>query len=162
MAKPKNNRIMCPDCGKPKMLFATEKEAQNFIKWNSSEMEHGQTLRPYYCPACCGYHISHKKHFGGFDKRTDNMIEDYHRSLTHKDSFSKKLEKTSSLFTSQLKVDEILSAIKPENVFRYANLRHFLRDFMTEWWKTHEKYAGWEDVDRIVRETIKKKYKSFK
>lgn len=152
---------MCPDCGKPKMLFSTEKEAQNFIKWNSSEMEHGQTLRPYYCPACCGYHISHKKHYTGFDNRTDHMINDYHRSLTHKDSFEKKLFKTSTLFTKQTKVDEILSEVKSENILKYGRLTTFLRDFLTEWWKTHEKYDGWEDVDRTVRETVRKKYGSL-
>lgn len=29
--KPKN-RVMCPDCGRSKMLFETETKANNFIK----------------------------------------------------------------------------------------------------------------------------------
>ena len=162
MAKPTKNRIMCPDCGKPKMLFETEKEAQNFIKWNSGDMEHSDKLRPYYCPACCGYHISHKKHFGSFDHRTENMLNDYRRSLTHNDSFQKKLNKTSNLFSKQAKIDEILSEIKPETILKYGKVKNFLKSFMADWWKSHEKYDGWEDVDRIVREMIKRKYNNLK
>ena len=60
--KPKR-RIYCPDCGKPKMLFETERKAQDFIRWNSDDMgAHGDELRAYYCPSCCGWHVSHKKH----------------------------------------------------------------------------------------------------
>ena len=36
--KPKN-RVMCPDCGKSKMLFETEKKAENFIKWNGDKLD---------------------------------------------------------------------------------------------------------------------------
>jgi hypothetical protein len=35
------HRIFCPDCGKPKMLFETERKAQDFLKWNASEIEGG-------------------------------------------------------------------------------------------------------------------------
>ena len=34
MSKPKN-RIICPDCGKPKMVFESESKAKNFIKFNN-------------------------------------------------------------------------------------------------------------------------------
>ena len=61
MSKPKN-RIICPDCGKPKMVFESESKAKNFIKFNSDDIEFGSDMRPYYCPACCGWHISHKQY----------------------------------------------------------------------------------------------------
>jgi ssDNA-binding Zn-finger/Zn-ribbon topoisomerase 1 len=32
--KPTRNRVMCPDCGKAKMLFESEKKAKRFIEWN--------------------------------------------------------------------------------------------------------------------------------
>ncbi len=59
--KPTRNRVMCPDCWRLKMLFKTRKKAINFIKWNRDELEYGgETLRAYYCRACCGWHISHQ------------------------------------------------------------------------------------------------------
>ena len=36
--KPKN-RVWCPDCMRPKMKFETEKQAQDFIKWNHDNFE---------------------------------------------------------------------------------------------------------------------------
>ena len=76
MCKPKN-RIMCPDCGKQKMLFESESKANNFIKFNKDAIENGDELRAYYCPACCGWHISHQKFHKDMEGRTDKMIEAY-------------------------------------------------------------------------------------
>ena len=76
MCKPKN-RIMCPDCGKQKMLFESEAKANNFIKFNKDTIENGDKLRAYYCPACCGWHISHQKFHKDMEGRTDKIIEAY-------------------------------------------------------------------------------------
>jgi len=72
---------MCPDCGRQKLLFETEKKAQTFIKFNGDEVNPDGTreLRPYYCPACCGYHISSKPYRGNYEGRTDRLIERYYR-----------------------------------------------------------------------------------
>ena len=75
--KPKN-RIFCPDCGRLKMLFHTEKEAQRFIKWNGNDIDTGgEQLRIYYCSGCCGYHITKSKPNKKFDGRVDRMIRRY-------------------------------------------------------------------------------------
>lgn len=79
MCKPKN-RVMCPDSGRLKMLFESESKANNFIKWNKDNIDNGDKLRSYYCPACCGWHITHMKYHKSMDNKTDNMIEAYHRS----------------------------------------------------------------------------------
>ena len=76
MSKPKN-RIMCPDCGKQKILFESESKANNFIKWNKDNIENGDKLRAYYCSACCGWHISHQKYRKDMEGRTDKMINTY-------------------------------------------------------------------------------------
>lgn len=77
--KPKN-RVMCPDCGRQKLLFETEKKAETFIKFNGNEIsDNPSKLRVYYCPACCGYHISSKQHYDGYDHRTEKMLERYYR-----------------------------------------------------------------------------------
>lgn len=76
MCKPKN-RIMCPDCGRQKILFESEAKANSFIKWNKDNIENGDKLRAYYCPACCGWHISHQKYHKDMEGRTDKLIEAY-------------------------------------------------------------------------------------
>jgi len=76
MCKPKN-RIMCPDCGRQKMLFESEAKANNFINWNKDTIPNGDKLRSYYCPACCGWHISHQKYHEDMEGRTDKLIEEY-------------------------------------------------------------------------------------
>lgn len=78
MSKPKN-RVMCPDCGRQKMLFESESKANSFIKWNKNEIENGDKLRSYYCPACCGWHISHQKFHKDMEGRTDKLIENYNK-----------------------------------------------------------------------------------
>lgn len=77
--KPKN-RIICPDCGKAKLLFETEAKAKRFIEFNGNEIPvpGGGELKPYYCPACCGYHITHKAHKEVYDYQTSNLIRRYH------------------------------------------------------------------------------------
>ena len=82
MSKPKN-RIICPDCGKPKMVFESESKAKNFIKFNSDDIEFGSDMRPYYCPACCGWHISHKQYRKSYEGRTDKLIELYRNEKKH-------------------------------------------------------------------------------
>ena len=37
--KPTKNKVFCKDCGRTKMLFETEKKAENFIKFNKEEIE---------------------------------------------------------------------------------------------------------------------------
>lgn len=69
---------MCPDCGRAKMLFETEAKANNFIKFNSDTFENNEKLRVYYCPACCGYHISSKPHKHSYDSQTDRLLKAYY------------------------------------------------------------------------------------
>jgi hypothetical protein len=72
---------MCPDSGRVKMLFETRKKAQRFIDFNGGELPWGgDRLRPYYCPACCGWHISHLEHKEEYDGRTDELINEYRKS----------------------------------------------------------------------------------
>lgn len=37
--KPTRNRVFCRDCGRAKMLFETEKKADNFIAFNQEDIE---------------------------------------------------------------------------------------------------------------------------
>lgn len=76
MCKPKN-RVMCPECGRAKMLFDSESKAKNFIKFNGDDIHHNGELRVYFCPACGGYHISSKEYKKSYDTTTDRLISAY-------------------------------------------------------------------------------------
>ena len=85
MGKPKNNRVMCPECFKQKMLFETQKQADSFIKWNGEDIDtHGGELRSYYCPACGGWHISSKPYKEAYAHNTENLIRRYETSVKNK------------------------------------------------------------------------------
>ncbi len=79
--KPKNeNRIMCPSCMRPKLLFETREKAIDHIKWNYHQMlskkKKGTKVTVYYCQACCGYHLT--SHFNPKAKEnTRSLINAY-------------------------------------------------------------------------------------
>lgn len=59
--RPTKNRKFCLGCQRPKMLFETKAKANNFIKFNSPEISansHKVPKRSYYCPFCCGWHVT--------------------------------------------------------------------------------------------------------
>lgn len=92
MCKPKH-RVMCPDCRRQKMLFETEKEAERFIEYNGDKINDGGRLklRVYYCPSCCGYHITSKPYKEHYDKQTEELMDRYKKSP--KTLFDKLMEK---------------------------------------------------------------------
>lgn len=55
--RPKN-RVYCPECRRQKMKFNTEKEANDFIRWNGKNFDEKAPLRVYWCEGCCAYHIT--------------------------------------------------------------------------------------------------------
>ncbi len=61
--KPKN-RIYCRGCGRLKILFESEAEANLFIRYNKEDIE-GTTgkspVRSYYCEFCAGWHTTSVK-----------------------------------------------------------------------------------------------------
>ena len=78
MSKPNKCRVLCPNIGRQKMLFETESKANNFIKFNGSEItDDVSKLRVYWCSACGGYHITSHEKGKNDDKRTDKLISAY-------------------------------------------------------------------------------------
>lgn len=85
--KPTKNQIFCVACGRPKMLFETKAKADNFIKFNSSEiMEESDKapIRSYYCEICGGYHVTSnnsKTHAEWLDIRDKVLAEEVDRRI---------------------------------------------------------------------------------
>lgn len=121
------NRIMCPDCGKPKMLFETERKANDFIKWNGDELEHGSELRAYYCPSCCGWHISHQKYKYKYDNSTKRLIGAFERSGKNKDKLDRLIHYDEFKEEARQLFDEL-----PEKI-RTISDKSILRRYLTQY-----------------------------
>lgn len=62
--KPTKSRVLCPDCGRMKVVFESEKAALKFIEYNTEDiLKRGgyAPKRVYYCDLCCGWHITGQK-----------------------------------------------------------------------------------------------------
>ena len=84
--KPTKNRVFCRECNRKKMLFETEKKAQNFMKFNAEEIK-GNTgkapVRAYFCEFCGGWHVTSRLHEReGVRTKTDRVIEMFERDVT--------------------------------------------------------------------------------
>lgn len=69
--KPTKSVVYCNNCYRKKILFDTEKSAENFMKFNNNEIEFKSGYSPkrsYYCVFCLGWHITSKKDFTGLSK----------------------------------------------------------------------------------------------
>lgn len=124
---------MCPDCGRAKLLFETEKKAETFLKFNMDELnpDGNRTMRVYYCPACCGWHISSHEYKGKND-HTDKLIAAYHKDLLMKKDPTKEgeilfKELEQHKFKNRSQVNAYLRERKdiPGNVKEYARLKYY-------------------------------------
>ena len=62
--KPNKSFVYCTDSNRRKMLFETEKKAENFMKFNNEEIEKESGYSPqrsYYCIFCTGWHLTSNK-----------------------------------------------------------------------------------------------------
>ena len=75
--KPTKNKYYCTDCGRTKMLFETEKKADNFIAFNQEKISKESEYAPqrsYFCLFCGGWHItSIKEEFG--KSKNEKLLE---------------------------------------------------------------------------------------
>lgn len=127
----KNNRIMCPDCGRPKMYFETEKKARNFIRYNGEELlRENQTiddLRAYYCPSCMGWHITSKPFRHSYTHNTDNLIRRYHKNIETP-------QERALRDTREIMIPMIEMYVKEQNVPTYKQLKKRL---LNEYYKNN-------------------------
>lgn len=78
--KPKKNKVYCKDCGRFKMIFETEKKANNFIKFNSKEIDDESGISPnrsYYCLYCGCWHVTSSKVKLNIKSKTELVLEQY-------------------------------------------------------------------------------------
>ena len=130
MRKPKN-RVLCPDCGREKILFETEKKANLFIEYNwESLTDDKDKLRIYYCPACCGYRISSHK-YKGDNRNTERLINNYNKDkrldfefFSLRDDCLLKNFKTRKEFLKYVKSADVKNLKTIQRVISYFDINH--------------------------------------
>lgn len=93
--KPTKNRVFCKDCGRSKMLFESEKKADTFIKFNSTEIEEESGFKPersYYCVYCAGWHVTSHKELINIKSRTEVVVDLYKQRVDFKKDEQKRIE----------------------------------------------------------------------
>lgn len=142
--KPRNNKPFCPDCGRPKMRFETEKKALNFIKYNGNDiLKHGQTIdqiRVYYCPSCCAYHITTKPYKASYDFNTDRLIKAYKQST----SAAKRIVYNNL----NDRDDEVIREIQKQATEASVSTKKEIKDLITQYFAEHTQYKQ-SQQDRI-------------
>lgn len=75
--KPKM-RVFCRAIRRSKILFETEKKAENFIKFNAAEIKNSSGVAPiraYFCEVCGGWHVTHRRTGGLVNKKISKFID---------------------------------------------------------------------------------------
>ncbi len=120
--KPNKNIVYCMDCGRSKMKFETEKKANNFIKFNSEEIEAETGVSPnrcYYCLYCIGWHVTSRKEKINAKSKTELVLEQYEQKKEKlkqdKKLFKKKQVIIKAEFNENLnKIEEQIKIIDKE------------------------------------------------
>lgn len=128
--KPTKNRVFCHDCGRAKMLFQTEKQALNFIKFNAENIleENGKApTRVYYCEACAGWHVTSLEQFENCTRtHTQAVVARYNQvkeglqkvqeahksgqSVSREDAYFTRMEKSIEKAETQIECGDIEAA----------------------------------------------------
>lgn len=153
--KPKH-RVMCPECFKQKMLFETQKQADNFIKWNGDDIDTGGSeLRSYYCPACGGYHITSKPYKPVYEHNTENLINRYNKAKETDKIPIPKLSKSEKI---DVESEEIYHKFLNEIPKTMEYNKIWLRDLLDAWIKG----KGIEIKSGVLEMVRHKVYKHFR
>jgi len=94
MSKPKSSRVVCPACGRMKMVFETEKKAQNFMKFNNQNFDNTEVVpvRAYYCAACGGWHVTKRKTWNKYkEDPAEKLVRAYKNATEKKPKRSKEV-----------------------------------------------------------------------
>ena len=149
---------MCPDCGKPKMQFESECKAQNFIRWNGNDFsQEGQSLRAYYCKACCCWHISHKHYSNGYGRQLENKLKVFEQERGNSGKRLDVLIRSTDLQTVLHQAQEIYPQLDLSNISRKAAKRAVSK-FLSEHPEYQDSPALHTELIRMYNKELKKKY----
>ena len=98
------------------MLFETEKKAETFIKFNSSEIEEEAGYKPersYFCAYCGGWHVTSQKEYLTIKSRTEKVL-DLYEQIKEKRALvqAEKAEKVNIRKSLLARIDEKINKIE--------------------------------------------------
>lgn len=168
--KPTKNRVFCKDCGRLKMLFESEKKADTFIKFNSTEIEEESGFKPersYYCVYCAGWHTTSQKDYIEIKSKTEVVVDLYQKRVDFKKVEQQRIEPLLEEIKERLKssFDVVLKNIEflesPEAKFDKPKFKEILNLTIIEFDKI--KSIGVNTKGRRKQEKIVNlKIKNFK
>ena len=88
-------------------------------------------MRPYYCPACCGYHISSKPKRDVKVSQTDRLIASFHRSVEN--GHIMELSKDEIRLQAYREADIIIRQIKelhPDSKPSITEVKEYVSDYI--------------------------------
>lgn len=86
--KPTKSRFFCREAQRSKMLFESQKKAENFMQYNNKEIlnESGYApVRSYHCIACDGWHLTSRREELDLPSKTELVLEAYKEVTDEKD-----------------------------------------------------------------------------
>lgn len=128
MSKPKSSRVVCPACGRMKMVFETEKKAQNFMKFNNQNFDNTEIVpvRAYYCAACGGWHVTKRKTWNKYkEDPTEKLVRAYKNVTEKKPKQPKEVRKVEEKADKTLLYDTAYKLVCDLR-YKYAHNRSLL------------------------------------
>lgn len=98
-----SNRLFCPQCGKFKLQFETERKALMHLEYNSDSFNDKRPVRVYYCTACCAFHTTSNINF--------DKIKDNYNIYEHIDSIASKYHFNKLSLERKNRIDNIFNRI---------------------------------------------------
>jgi hypothetical protein len=121
--KPTKNKVFCKNCDRTKILFETEKKAENFIKFNKEEIEAEAGYSPqrsYYCLFCGGWHTTSLKENRGASKKEkmfEQLMQVKHVTACKKNSADHYQEKRNEIMKELESQIKEMDTLQKENFF---------------------------------------------
>ena len=158
--KPSKCRVMCPDCRRQKMQFETESAAKRFIEFNGSDItEHPENLRVYYCPSCCCYHISSKKHNRWYDSNTNRLIKAYKTDVALLKTEKKVIKLIRDVVTLEPNIKLSGKDTGHEHIVKFLIEGKIVFGLNKKGKKIDLRLCRDEDLEKLLEEVTKKHYR---
>ncbi len=156
--KPIKNRFFCRDCGRIKMLFQTEKQANTFIRYNADEINEESGVKPirsYYCISCDGYHVTSKNKIADLKSFTETVLEDYKKGNENSSHHQAKNTKGELIEKSKNSIQKIENVYRETKAIRNSLKKEFKAiESNIKWLMTLNKFEGIDNYSDTLNLSI--------
>lgn len=133
-----SKKVKCLECNRKKMLFATEKEALDFIRFNQQEIyeENGfAPVRAYWCEACGGWHLTHRESYLEGPTLTQTVISAYRQGKANKRIVNKEIYASGVHQARRRAVEQFLAGVYGSRIMSVRYVGMWKKGFVFEFTK---------------------------